>query len=129
VTRTNLRIVQAEEIHPGTAAALRALWLAQGRPEAGLVNCEATGEPVDPDRYSRRFRELCADAELPALSRIHNVRHSLATALEAAGVPAHEAAALLGHDVDTYRRFYLVTDNTGAAAAARAAGRISAVTG
>lgn len=125
----SLRIVQADEIHPGTAATLRALWLAQGRPEAGLVIREATGEPVDPDRYSRRFRELCADAGVPALSRIHNVRHSLATALEAAGVPAHEAAALLGHDVDTYRRFYLVTDNNGAAAAAKAAGRIFAVTG
>jgi integrase len=125
----SLRVVQADEIHPGTAAALRTLWLAQGRPETGLVICEATGEPVDPDRYSRRFRELCADAGVPALSRIHNVRHSLATALEAAGVPAHEAAALLGHDVDTYRRFYLVTDNNGAAAAAKAAGRIFSVVG
>lgn len=125
----SLRIVQADEIHAGTAAALRALWLAQGRPRAGLVICEATGEPVDPDRFSARFRDLCADAGVPALTRIHNVRHSLATALEAAGVPAHEAAALLGHDVDTYRRFYLVTDNNGAAAAARAAGRIFAVTG
>lgn len=123
----SLRTVQADEIHPGTAAAIRALWLAQGRPASGLMICEAGGEPVDPDHYSARFRALCADVGLPALSRIHNVRHSLATALETAGVPAHEAAALLGHDVDTYRRFYLVTDDNGALAAAKAAGLIFAV--
>lgn len=60
-------------------------------------------------------------------SEPHNVRHTLATALKAAGVPDHEAAALLGHDVDTYRRFYLVTDDEGAAAAAEVAGQMFAV--
>ena len=33
------------------------------------------------------------------------------------GVPDHEAAAMLGHDTATYARFYLVTDDAGAAAA------------
>ena len=63
------------------------------------------------------------------LRAIHNVRHTLATALDEEGVPEHHAAALLGHDVQTYRRFYLVTDNDGAASAAEAAGRLFAVGG
>ncbi len=125
----SLRTIQAEVIHPGTVAALRALWLAQGRPESGLVVCDAAGQPVDPDTYSARFRSLCRGAGLPVLRAIHNVRHTLATALDEAGVPEHHAAALLGHDVATYRRFYLVTDDDGAASAAEAAGRLFAVGG
>ncbi len=122
----SLRTIQAEVIHPGTVAALRTLWLAQGRPESGLVIRDALGRPVDPDTYSDRFRALSRTAGMPVLKSLHNVRHTLATALKAASVPDHEAAALLGHDVDTYRRFYLVTDDDGAAAAAEVAGRLFA---
>lgn len=82
---------------------------------------------MDPDHYSARFRALCRAAELRPLKSIHNVRHTVATALSAAGHPDHEAAALLGHDVETYRRFYLVADDAGAAAAASVAGRLFAV--
>lgn len=123
----SLRTVDAETIHPGTRAALRDLWLAQGKPTDGLVIVDAIGRPVDPSAYSRRFVALCESAGVAPLARMHNVRHSLATALDAAGVPEHQAAALLGHDVQTYRRFYLVTDNDGAAAAAKAAGQLFAV--
>lgn len=123
----SLRTVQVEEIHPGTVRALRALWLLQGRPETGLVICDAAGQPVQPDAFSRRFKVLCASAGVPVLRSVHNVRHTLATALSTAGVPDHEAAALLGHDVATYRRFYLVTDDDGAASAAAVAGRLFAI--
>ncbi|MDP3969110.1 MAG: tyrosine-type recombinase/integrase [Nocardioides sp.] len=123
----SLRTIRAEVIHPGTVAALRSLWLAQGRPESGLVIRDAAGQPVDPDLYSARFRALCRSAGLPPLKSIHNVRHTLATALTAAGVPDHEAAALLGHDVQTYRRFYLIADDAGAASAAGVAGQVFAV--
>jgi hypothetical protein len=44
-------------------------------------------------------------AEVPVLTKIHNTRHNLASVLEAA-VPDNQAAALLGHDVQTYQRFY-----------------------
>lgn len=125
--KNSLRVVSAEVIHPGTTAALRTLWFSQGRPAQGLVICNALGEPVAPDTYSLRFRALCGAAGLPPLRSIHNVRHTIATALQAASLPDHEAAALLGHDVNTYRRFYLVTDNDGAAAAAAVAGRLFAV--
>jgi len=126
-TDASRRNVRAESIHPGTVGALRALWLAQGRPSSGLVIRDAVGEPVAPDLFSRRWRALCEGAGVPVLSRIHNVRHSIATALREAGVPENRAAALLGHDVDTYRRFYLVADDDGAAQAAEAAGAVFAV--
>lgn len=126
-TENSRRTVQAEVIHPGTAAALRTLWLAQGRPEAGLVIRDTAGDPVQPDAYSRRFVTLCDAAGVPALTRIHNTRHSLASALKEAGVPDNQAAALLGHDVATYTRFYLVVDDDGAAVAAEVAGRLFAV--
>jgi integrase len=126
-TENSRRTAQADTIHPGTANALRALWLAQGRPADGLVIRDPLGVPVQPDAYTRRFVALCKAAEVPILTRIHNVRHSLATALQEAGVPDHQAAALLGHDVATYRRFYLVTDDEGAGAAAEVAGRLFAV--
>ena len=42
-------------------------------------------------------------------------------------MPDHQAAALLGHDVQTYRRFYLITGDDGAAEAATVAGRLFAV--
>ena len=125
--RNSARVVQVEKVHPGTKAALTELWLAQGRPTSGLVIRETTGEPVYPDKYSRRFASLCGEAGVPRLTSIHNIRHTLATALKEAGVPDHQAAALLGHDVMTYRRFYLVTDDDGAAAAAEVAGQVFAV--
>lgn len=121
------RTVQADVIHTGTRAALLALWLKQGRPTSGLVIVGNDREPVQPDAYSARFNRLVKSAGVPKLASVHNVRHSLATTLQAAGVPDHEAAALLGHDVDTYRRFYLVTDDDGAASAATAAGKLFAV--
>lgn len=120
----SLRTIQTEVIHPGTVGALRSLWLAQGRPSSGLVIRDAVGEPVAPDLYSARFRALCEAAGVPVLRSIHNIRHSIATALREAGTPENHAAALLGHDVATYRRFYLVTDDDGAASAAEVAGRV-----
>ena len=60
---------------------------------------------------------------LPRLLGTGAARHSIATALREAGTPENHAANLLGHDVATYRRFYLVTDD-GAASAAEVAGRV-----
>lgn len=120
------RVVEVEQIHPGTVRALRALWLAQGRPAEGLVVRDSVGQPVHPDTYSRRFKTLCTEAEVAYPGSVHNVRHTLATALSEGGLSDVAGAALLGHDVATFRRFYLVTDTDAAAEAARAAGRLFA---
>lgn len=119
-TDNSRRTVLAGEIHDGFTRALKALWMHQGRPSSGLVIVDPLG-PLHPDRFSRAFVRVCDEAGVPRLSRVHNVRHSLALALQANGVPDHQAAALLGHDVSVFRRFYLVTDDDGAASAARSA--------
>lgn len=123
-TANSRRTIQAETIHRGAARALRTLWLAQGRPEAGLVIVDAVGDPVHPDAYSRRFRALCEGAGVPYPGSIHNVRHSLATLLEEAAVPRNQAAALFGHDVATYLKFYVLADDEAAAEGAQALGRL-----
>lgn len=97
-------------MHPGTLRALRSLRLAQGGASSGLVILDAAGGPVHPDTFSWRFKTLCADAGVRFPGSIHATRHTLATALEEAGTPANQGAALLGHDVATYTRFYLVAD-------------------
>ena len=126
-TLNGKRTVEADLIHPGTKAALIELWLRQGRPSSGLVIVDKAGTGVQPDAYSRRFKRLCDLAGVPVLRSIHNIRHTVATTLQTAGVPDHQAASLLGHDVATYRKFYLVTDDEGAAAAAAVAGQLFAV--
>jgi len=120
------RVVPVESIHPGTAAALRALWESQGCPSDGLVIRDAVGQPVDPDTYSHRFRVIAKSAGVPDLGSIHNVRHSIATALHDDGVEPRKAASLLGHTVPTYLAFYVPTDDVGAAEAAKSAGTLFA---
>lgn len=121
------RVVPVEAIHPGTVAALRALWLAQGRPVSGLVVRDSVGEPVDPDTYSRRFRSLSDAAGVPDLGSIHNVRHTVAVALHDAGMEPRKAASLLGHKVTTHLAFYVPNTDAGATEAAAVAGRVFAV--
>lgn len=118
------RAVHMDAIHSGTSGMLRALWLRQGRPDSGLVILDNAGEPVTPDAYSARWRRLCNASGVPLLSSIHRIRHSIATALMDAGVPEHQAAALLGHDAETFRRHYVQTDDDAAAAGAVALGKV-----
>ena len=116
------RTVPVEAIHPGTRAALRELWIAQGRPTEGLLAVDAFGKPFSPDAYSRRFRSLSREAGVSDLGSIHNVRHTVATALHDAGVEPRKAASLLGHKVTTHLSFYVPTSDSGAAEAAEVAG-------
>ncbi len=81
---------QAEE----QLAALGA-WPEDG-PEAGLVFTDEVGRPLRPAWVSRRFQALADRAELPRI-RLHNLRHSAATLLLRAGMPAHVVSQRLGH--------------------------------
>ena len=63
---------------------------------AGLLFVNADGTALHPDYLSRRFRKLAADAKLPAI-RLHDLRHTHASLLLAAGVPVHVVAQRLGH--------------------------------
>jgi integrase len=104
------RTVPVEEIQPGTVALLRSLkarqaadrlGLGSGYEETGLVLVDALGAPVRPELYSDRFRRLSQQAGLRPI-HLHLVRHTLAVAMDRAGVAPVDAAPLLGHTVDVY---------------------------
>lgn len=118
------RTVAVETIHPGTFAALRALWLVQGRPASGLVVMDAAGQSVHPDSYGDRFRSLCGEAGVPA------IRHTIATALHDAGEPPAAVAKMLGHEVTTHLASYVkATDDSSQRAASRFGAILSAASG
>lgn len=70
----------------------------------GYVFCREIGAPLYPDTVSQLMPKLIAEhnAALPASRRLppirlHDLRHTHATLLLKAGVPAHVVAARLGH--------------------------------
>jgi integrase len=64
--------------------------------DSGLVFTWPEGRPIHPERFSRWFEQHARDAGLPKI-RLHDVRHSYATAALAAGVPAKVVSERLGH--------------------------------
>ena len=128
------RAIPVEQIWPGTMEKLRAMRARQAADRlrlanryldeaAGLVVLDVLGRPIRPEWYSDRFRQLCADAEVPII-RLHSVRHSLAFWLHREGVSPADAAALLGHTVEVHLSTYLPhSGSAGIASAAQALGR------
>jgi integrase len=102
-------------LDPATVAALRQhrklqaeeRLLVGGRwTESGLVFTWPDGRPLHPELFTRWFRRLSKEAGLPHI-RLHDVRHSYATAALAAGIPAEIVSERLGHaniaiTMDTY---------------------------
>ena len=54
------------------------------------------GQPIHPDTITSLFHHHCAAAGLPRI-RLHDVRHSYATAALKAGVPPKVISERLGH--------------------------------
>jgi site-specific recombinase XerC len=124
------RTVPVEDIQPGTVALLRSLRARQaadrlalgfGYQETGLVLVDPLGKPVRPELYSDRFRRLSQQAGLRVI-HLHLVRHTLAVAMNRAGVAPVDAAPLLGHTVDVYVSTYLRPSEQGARSAAHVLG-------
>lgn len=115
------RTMPVEQMLPGTVARLRELWMAQGRPERGLVIKDVAGRPFDGDLYSRAFTRLSHEAGLPRI-KLHALRHTIASRLEQLGVPAATRAALLGHTIQVHLDVYTVSTEDQLAAAAEAFG-------
>jgi integrase len=85
------------------------------------------GRPLRPERFSRWFERLAREAGLPKI-RLHDVRHSYATAALAAGVPAKVVRERLGHaniaiTMDTYSHVLPGMDERAASSIAAGRGR------
>ena len=77
-----------------------------GYQDSGLVFTWPDGAPIHPDLITRWFEQHSRAAGLPKI-RLHDVRHSYASAALAAGVPAKVISERLGHatvgfTLDTY---------------------------
>jgi integrase len=64
--------------------------------DSGLVFTWPDGSPIHPLRFSRWFEQHARRAGLPRI-RLHDLRHSYASAALAAGVPAKVISERLGH--------------------------------
>lgn len=99
--------------HMGSRAwhleALRALGLAQGRPETSTLVIRDPWASRSPHAFSARFDRLVAAAELPHLTEIHHLCHSLARTLHEDGIAPIVGASLLGHSLATHLQNYLPT--------------------
>ena len=62
----------------------------------GFVLCKENGEPFHPDSITQRWERFIAKHHLPSI-RLHDLRHSNATALIAAGVSPKVVQHRLGH--------------------------------
>jgi integrase len=102
-------------LDPATVAALRdhgrwqleeRLAVGPGWEDSGLVFTWPDGRPLHPERFSKWFEQHTRAAGLLRI-RLHDVRHSYATAALAAGIPAKIVSERLGHaniaiTMDTY---------------------------
>jgi hypothetical protein len=90
---------------------------------SGLVFTHPDGSPIHPQRFSDWFRQRVRAAGLPAI-RLHDLRHSYATAALAAGIPAKVVSERRGHatiaiTMDTYSHVLPGLDERAAATVAR----------
>ena len=97
--------VRRVALDAGTVAALRSwkatqaaerLVIGQGWQGGDLVVTEPDGSAVHPQVLTRRFGVIVKRAGLPTI-RLHDVRHSYATAALAAGVPVKVLSQRIGH--------------------------------
>ena len=91
--------------------------------DSGLVFTHPDGSPIHPQRFSDWFRQHLRAAGLPAI-RLHDLRHSYATAVLAAGIPAKVVSERLGHatiaiTMDTYSHVLPGLDQQAATTVAR----------
>lgn len=95
--KTHTSVIEALHTHRASqereAAQLGDLWLNVD----DLVFTTSTGRPIDPNNLRRVFRD---QTEAAGLGRWHphELRHSTASILSAAGVPLERIADVLGHD-------------------------------
>ena len=97
--------------------------IGSGYRDSGLVFTMPDGSPIHPQRISAWFLQHTRAAGLPRI-RLHDVRHSYATAALAAGVPPKVISQCLGHatiaiTMDTYSHVIPGLDEQAAETVAR----------
>ncbi len=118
-------------LDPATLAALKAHQVRQadekatvgGSQDSGLVFTMPDGSPIHPQRISAWFLQHTSAAGLPRI-RLHDVRHSYATAALAAGIAPKVISERLGHatiaiTMDTYSHVIPGLDEQAAGTVAR----------
>jgi integrase len=70
-------------------------------PAHGLVFTLQDGSALDPDYLTRHFQSLTKKAGVPEI-RLHDLRHTHATLLIAAGVPVKVVSERLGHSTPAF---------------------------
>lgn len=102
-------VLEALEERRTTQAAERAayegLYGAGTYSTLGLIFCNESGGPLNPDSFSSRFRDLVRKTGLPRL-RLHDTRHTSATLMVAAGTHPRVMAERLGDRVETVMGMY-----------------------
>jgi integrase len=91
--------------------------------DSGLVFTRPDGSPIHPHLFSDWFKQHVRRAGLPKI-RLHDVRHSYASAALAAGIPAKVVSERLGHatiaiTMDTYSHVLPGLDERAAATVAQ----------
>jgi integrase len=61
-----------------------------------LLFVSSGGKPIEPTNLVRSFQEISKQTGLPRI-KLHHLRHTTATLLKDAGVPARDAQLILGH--------------------------------
>jgi len=64
---------------------------------SSLVVTDLDGQPIEPDAFTRRFRNVARHAGMPSKTRLHDLRHSAAVLMLTQGVPIHIVSGRLGH--------------------------------
>lgn len=80
-----------------TEQAERKLKMGAAWPDLDLVCERGDGQPLDPDSFSHATKRLMKAAGLDSATRLHDLRHGLATALLEQGVDVAVISAVLGH--------------------------------
>ncbi len=72
-------------------------------PEGMELICDAgDGAPIDPDLLTKNFKRLAAKAGLDPKTRLHDLRHGVATMLARKGLHPKAVSAVMGHSSVTF---------------------------
>ena len=73
---------------------------------SGPVFTDRDGDPVRPNRVTRRFKDMVEEAKLDDRLHFHSLRHTTGSWLAMRGVPIQQIQAILGHSTSNVTERY-----------------------